>query len=356
MLYLIIFIILVILILTILYIIKIFKNLSFIKKIKEKNIAEYYILISFFIIILGFLLFEDFMNTMVVMIHFVIIALLVDLMFAIFKLDKYDLIILISIVLTSIYMGFGYYSAYNIKKTTYNLKTEKETENLRIAQVTDSHIGTTFDGKGFRNNILKIMNEKPDMIVITGDYVDDSTTKVDMIEATKVFKDLNLKYGVYFIYGNHDKGLMNGRDFTADELKVELEKNNVKVLEDTSIELDDIIIVGRKDRSSGNRASAARLIDNLNNNKYIIVLDHQPNDYENLAKTSADLVLSGHTHGGQMIPLGYIGLLTGSNDQVYGLETINTTNFIVSSGISNWALKFKTGAIAEYVIIDIRSK
>lgn len=54
-----------------------------------------------------------------------------------------------------------------------------------------------------------------------------------------------------------------------------------------------------------------------------------------------------------MIPIGWIGLALGMNDRVYGLEQRGNTTFIVNSGISDWAVKFKTGTIAEYGVIDI---
>ena len=95
------------------------------------------------------------------------------------------------------------------------------------------------------------------------------------------------------------------------------------------------------------------LVKDLDTSKYIVVLDHEPNDYENESRTEADLVLSGHTHGGQFIPLGFIQEIIKVNDGIYGHEIINGTDFIVTSGISNWALHFKTGTKSEYVIIDI---
>ena len=71
-----------------------------------------------------------------------------------------------------------------------------------------------------------------------------------------------------------------------------------------------------------------------------------------------DLVLSGHTHGGQLFPLMTIENLTKMtpDDHVYGYEQRENTNFIVTSGISDWAIKFKTGCKSEYLMIDIEGK
>ena len=67
-------------------------------------------------------------------------------------------------------------------------------------------------------------------------------------------------------------------------------------------------------------------------------------------------MLSGHTHGGQLLPINRIGELFGVNDRTYGHENINGTDFIVTSGISDWEVIFKTGTKSEYVIINIIGK
>lgn len=78
-------------------------------------------------------------------------------------------------------------------------------------------------------------------------------------------------------------------------------------------------------------------------------------DYEALKDANMDLVLFGHTHGGQLFPL--MTIKNHSNiaedDRVYGYEKRENTNFIVTSGISDWAIKFKTGCKSEYLIINI---
>ena len=88
------------------------------------------------------------------------------------------------------------------------------------------------------------------------------------------------------------------------------------------------------------------LTADLDPDKFSIVLDHQPQDYEAQAKAGVDLVLSGHTHGGQLFP----------DDRVYGYEKRGSTNFIVTSGISDWAIKFKTGCRSEYLMLEIDGK
>ena len=156
-----------------------------------------------------------------------------------------------------------------------------------------------------------------------------------------------------FIYGNHDEGYFNKRNYNKEDLVRELEKNGITILED-EVELinDNIYLVGRIDKRYS-RMSIDELVKDLDNDKYIIDLNHQPNDYDNESKAKVDLVLSGHSHGGQLIPLGPVGKIIKANDEYKGLHKRDNTTFIVNTGISGWAIKFKTGTKSEYVVVDI---
>lgn len=269
------------------------------------------------------------------------------------------------ILFCAVYLSIGYYQAYHVEKTVYSLATEKPLPqgSLRIAHIADCHVGTTFSGEGFGTYLAEIQAQEPDLLVITGDFVDDSTSREDMLDACEALGEVDLPYGVFFVYGNHDKGYYNRDAYSPQELEACLETNGVTVLEDEALLIaDTFYIVGRKDREAGHRNSGTPgrmpiedLMKDLNPTKYTVVLNHQPNDYDAEAATNADLVLSGHTHGGQLIPLGPIGILMGANDRAYGKEVRGSTTFIVTSGISNWELNFKTGTKSEYVIIDIAS-
>lgn len=261
-----------------------------------------------------------------------------------------------ALLLTFAVLGTGWYYAHHIYRTAYSFQSDKlePGEKLRVVMIADTHLGVTLDGEAFAALCSRIRQEEPDAVMICGDFVDDESKKADMLAACEALGTLNTKYGVYYAYGNHDVGYFHYRDFTADELTAALTENGIMILYDETAELgDNYYICGRRDRYDDGRKPAQELTQPLDLSRYIIMLDHQPNDYDAEAAAGADLVLSGHTHGGQLFPAGLIGLAIGANERVYGTETRGSTQFLVTSGASGWAIPFKTGCISEYCVIDI---
>lgn len=262
---------------------------------------------------------------------------------------------LAGLFISVIYLSVGWYFAHDVRSTPYNLTTNKLSEEIRIVHFADSHVGATFDAEKFSDYVDEMKEQKPDLALITGDFVDDDTSRDDMLKAAAALKKMDATYGVYFVLGNHDLGYSSAesRGWTKEELFEALRASNVTILQDEAVVIaDSINLIGRLDASRKNRKSMAELTYGLDMTKYTIVLDHQPIDYDAQEESGVDLVLSGHTHGGQLFPVNIFIAL--SNDNSYGHEKRNNTDFIVTSGIGDWAIKFKIGCIAEYVVIDIK--
>ncbi len=334
-------------------------------RFKQFSLGLLIILGVFGILVLCF----DFINALICVIYIAMIWLLCDTAFWI--IGKFTNITfehyyagLLALILSVIALSLGWYLEHNVKQTTYNITTNKDISELKVAMFADSHVGTTFNAEGFAKHLEKIQAQNPDIVVVVGDYVDDDTTKEDMIAATEALGQLKTKYGVYYVFGNHDKGYhgFHHRGYGADELINELTKNNIKVLLDETVSINnDFYLIGRRDASSYRkqrllRQSMEELVKDLDKNKYMIVLDHQPTEYDEQSEAEVDLVLSGHTHGGQLYPFNQVGKWIKANDAIYGLEKRKNTNFVVTSGISNWALKFKTGTQSEFVVINIKNQ
>lgn len=350
----------------IIYLISRFHRFSFIEKLagKHKKLSWFLSILPVAVIGTASYYLINLWSMIVIMIHLFVIWLICDIIASLLRRmngwERYRNIEgIAAIVITVIYLTYGWIMAHKIFITNYEFSTAKPIgSDLRIVEIADSHLGITLDGDKFAQQMERVSAQKPDIVIVAGDFVDDDSKRDDMKKACAALGGIDAEYGVFFSLGNHDKGYSQGyRNFTAAELKTELKNNGVTILEDESVLIDSkFYVIGRKDRSDDERAEIAEITADIDPSKYSIVIDHQPNDYIAEAESGVDLVLSGHTHGGHLFPAGQIGLLIGANDRVYGSEVRSNTTFVVSSGISGWAMPFKTGTKSEIVVIDIKQK
>lgn len=350
-----------------LYLARRMAHFSLITSLNKKG-RKYHVNFGFLIIATGFAIlwiFLNLMNAVVCLLYLMLFWFISDLIFgSIHLITKKPFCRYYAgyaaIMASCLVLGIGWYQNHHITVTTYTVATKKEIPPLKIAFFADSHIGTTFDAAGFKKHLQKIQSEQPDIVFIVGDFVDDNTSRADMLQSVRSLKDLQTRYGVYFVFGNHDKGYYGAahRGFSAQNLLDELKKSHVTVLQDDILPLGNHFnIIGRQDSSETfrgkGRQSMQELMSALDKNQFSVVLDHQPNDYQNQQEANVDLVLSGHTHGGQLWPLNEVGVWIGANDKTYGYEKRGNTHFIVTSGLSDWSIKFKTGTKSEFVIVNI---
>lgn len=311
----------------------------------------------------------DFFNAYVCIVYLFIFWLMADGIEKIIKLafklsDEHYYAGVCAIVFTIIYFGIGWYNAHHVVETKYALTTDKNigVDNLRVIAMADSHVGATFHWQQFEEYAKEISAKNPDIVAFVGDFTDDDTTKEDMEQCSRILGQIQAKYGVFYVHGNHDAGYhaAGKRNYTIDDINRSLETNGVKILSDQIVNIaGNVNVCGRLDKwRYPNRKSADSIMKNANlsNDAYVITLDHSPTDYNAEAESGMDLVISGHTHGGQLWGLGPIGKWFGGNDSYYGLERRKNTDFIVTSGIGNWRIKFKTGCVAEYIVIDIKKR
>lgn len=104
-------------------------------------------------------------------------------------------------------------------------------------------------------------------------------------------------------------------------------------------------------RSGRKRATIEELVSGLDPSYPVVVLDHQPREYEENEKTGVDLILSGHTHAGQIFPGGFFSAL--ANELNYGYKKIGSLQAIVSSGMGTWGFPMRVGTNSEIVKIRI---
>ena len=269
---------------------------------------------------------------------------------------------------------YGMIHARNTVVTHYDIKIDKAVKNvkkLRVALIADLHLSYNSDVKMIQNMVNKMNFYKPDVVVVTGDLFSSNYSSVRKpSEYIKALQGIKAKEGVYWVYGNHDveESLFCGFGLDDPENAVRtkrmrkfIKKSNFKILEDkrTAIADGEVQLVGRADEQkpvdkAKNRMHADELLNDLDREKPIIVLEHEPGDYKNLADNGADILLSGHTHAGQVFPGTIITAML--NDMVYGLDTRYGMQVLVTSGVGNYGPPIRVGTNSEIVIADLSFK
>ena len=239
----------------------------------------------------------------------------------------------------------------DVRQTTYPVVSEKLETPVRILFVSDLHFGTAMDVERLRAYCDEMQETKPDLVLLGGDIVDESTGKADMQAAFAALGSIESTYGTYFVYGNHDRAnYASSRPYSAQELEAAILDSGIVILRDERVQAGELTLCGTEDLSSRSRLPAAELLKDADGAGLTLVLSHQPGGAEEYAAAGADLMLSGHTHDGQIWPLGYINALIGPK---YGEYTFGDMTLLVSSGICGWGYPVRTQGVSEYVLIDL---
>lgn len=266
---------------------------------------------------------------------------------------------IIAVLLTVIVCGYGRYNIFHVIRTEYTVQTQKDirAEGYKLVMLSDLHYGISLDDAGLQKVVDRINRENADIIVLDGDIVDESTTLRQMKSAFSILGQAKSTYGIYYVYGNHDKNNYAAEpNYTKDELADTIKESGIQILEDEIEEINqEISLIGRADRSDTEkkRRDISSLVENLNPEQEWIVLDHQPSEYEKVEEAGADLILSGHTHAGQIWPAGVFASLFHFDDLNYGELKQGNMNAIVTSGIAGWGYPIRTEKHSEYVVLNI---
>lgn len=248
----------------------------------------------------------------------------------------------------------------------YNVYTDKDINDIKITLISDLHYTDKTSLKKMKKIIDKVVLTKPDYIVFPGDLLDEGKDINDnllidlIINLSKIAK-------VIFSLGNHDLMQLENGHWASHKNETTFNKiqmlNNVEVLDNTSIELDNVRFTGftvpfgsyEEDRGFNYFKTAINkeFIKPLDNNLYNILLCHTPvhvineKNYRINIMKNMDLVLSGHMHGGLVHPLmepflpKHIGLISPEKEllpkNVRGYIVSNGTHFIISKGLTTFS-------------------
>ncbi len=253
------------------------------------------------------------------------------------------------LVLTILVSAFGLWNGARVEKVKYDLTGGSE-EALRIALVSDIHLGASGSFQRLKQSVALVNEMNADLVCLAGDIFNDDFHSVENPDEVKaLLSSLSSRYGVYAVLGNHDSG------DTLHKMRAFLEESEVKLLLDEAVTVDGkFVLAGRLDlRPIGKTEGLSRgeLSSFLPETHLpVIVMDHNPREAEKYGE-KISLVLSGHTHKGQIFPG---SLITDAMYTVdYGLYQKDAASpfVVVSSGAGLWGPPMRVGTQNEVVEI-----
>ncbi|MDI7817479.1 metallophosphoesterase [Clostridioides sp. ZZV14-6387] len=246
---------------------------------------------------------------------------------------------------------------YNINESGNLVKNDivkTESESIKVVQISDTQIGSFYSTKNLKKVANKVNALNPDIIVFTGDLIDYSNKNPDIDEITAILSSMNARLGKFSVFGNHDYMYKLPRYYR------QIMKNsnfNLLINENKKIKLADdkyINILGVDEILNGN-PDIKYLENKTDKNNFNLLLAHEPDLVDMFSKDSMNLVLSGHSHGGQ-IRIPFKGaLVTPPYGRKYtkGFYEVNGNHLYVSSGLGSTKLPFRFFNIPEIVEFNI---
>ncbi|MEO6253034.1 MAG: metallophosphoesterase [Ferruginibacter sp.] len=273
----------------------------------------------------------------------------------------------------SLVYGFSNKYNYNIKRMQLSYDNLPAAfKGLKIAHISDIHSGSFTNKKAVLHGVEKILKEKPDLILFTGDLVNDRAHEMD--EYLEVFGQLKAPLGVFSIFGNHDYGdyvswPYNGisKDQNLENLKKVHADMGWRLLMNEHVVLEkggeEIALMGIENWSNKARFPKHGRMDlaHPGTEKYPfkILMSHDPSHWDGQVKTTypdVDLMLSGHTHGMQFgveIPGFKWSPVQYMYKQWHGLYEDGKQKLYVNPGFGFIGYPGRVGVLAEITMIEL---
>jgi predicted MPP superfamily phosphohydrolase len=248
---------------------------------------------------------------------------------------------------------YGHFEAWNIRTERVVVKSPKIPKDvgaLKIAQISDVHLGMIVREERLRRILQKVKMENPDIFISTGDLVDAQINHLDGL--TQLLQEIQPRLGKYAITGNHEyyAGLRQALEFT--------QRAGFRLLRGKGITVDGVLNIAGVDDPTGlsygeENISERGLLADLPRDKFTLLLKHRPViDKESLGLF--DLQVSGHTHRGQVFPFVLLSrLFFPYNSGLFQLP--NQAILYVSRGSGTWGPPIRFLAPPEVTIFEVYS-
>lgn len=256
------------------------------------------------------------------------------------------------LIVAGTYSLYGLWNAQNPRITYITVPMNdipRQWEGITVVQLSDIHLGAIHRYRFMERVIAKTNEVKPDVVFITGDLFDGAGQKLNHLAAP--INDLHAPKGVYYITGNHETYVSLEKSLAA------VRETKARILDDEVIDLEGMQILGVSYPEVGEKKDFGPIGMLLDPSRPSIVLYHEPKPtiVKLFKDAGARLMLSGHTHLGQMWPFNFITRKVYKGDD-YGLHTQGDFSIYTSSGVGTWGPPMRTGNRPEIVVMKFVGK
>lgn len=221
-----------------------------------------------------------------------------------------------------------------------------EAVGMRIALVSDLHLGSVL-GRDFCRSVVDLVNDQqPDAVLLIGDLTDGDVAELG--EDLRPLADLRSPEGTFFVTGNHEFY------FDPDGWLEFIPRLGIRVLANEGVSLRGVFLAGVHDiagRPSGRGPDLAAALSARRPGQPVIMMSHSPNLVDEAITRKVDLMVSGHTHGGQFYPLAWV--VAATSPALSGLYTFGTTQVFVTNGAGFWGPIARLGAPPDITMVEL---
>ena len=280
-------------------------------------------------------------------------------------------ILTVSLTVSTVLLVYGLVHAQNTVVKEYDITIEKdagEHKDLKLVLLGDLHLSVNTYYPTIRRMVDLVNEQHADAVVIAGDIFTSSYQGLkDPERYAALLRQMDSTWGTFAVYGNHDveETLFGGfpispisRAFRTKEMEGFFRDCGFTILYDETVSIADgmIQIVGRVDGEKAGdgtalRLSPSQLLADSDLKKPVLVLEHEPVEFEALKENGADLALCGHTHAGQIFPGNLIVPLF--NENAYGYKEVAGLQTIVTSGVGYYGPPMRVGTNSEVSVVNI---
>lgn len=278
-------------------------------------------------------------------------------------------ILCLSLALALAITGYGLVHAQNTVVDRYEVEVDKPGEDMKLVLIGDLHLSVNSRLATTKRMVELINAEQPDAVVIAGDIFTSSYEGLAHPEQyAEALRGIQSKYGVYAVYGNHDveETLFGGfpispvsQAFRTSRMEAFFRDCGFTVLYDEVVAFGGVQLAGRVDGEKAgdgttNRMTPEELLANVDRSLPVVVLEHEPKEFEALKEAGADVALAGHTHAGQMFPGNLV--VPFFNENAWGYARVHGLDTVVTAGVGYYGPPMRVGTDSEVSVVTLKFK